>query len=197
LEQSALQAERHKPDAETGPLASRHETDIAELETSGSLRASREPVEESGPMAERYTSDETFEASSPYQLGPQHGREVVGPEPGLPLPPLPVPGYVLNWVLVVVRTPEGSGVELQQRFELAGHLRIGRHGAIDLKLLDPKVSRQHADIDVEGTTCRITDLGSSNGTYVNGRRISEPTELKHGDAIKIGDSYFVVEHRVE
>jgi hypothetical protein len=187
VEQPGLRAERHTPGGEEGPLASRHDPDA--VEGGGAMRARRAPTEDvGGPTAERFTADEPV-------TGPLHGRQPAAQEPGLPVPPIPVPAYALNWELVVVRTPDSSGLVVQQRIELGDRTRIGRHGAIDLKLLDPKVSRQHADIEIQGTTCRITDLNSSNGTFVNGRRITEPHELKHGDAIKIGDTYFVLEQR--
>jgi hypothetical protein len=191
IEQPGLRAERHTPAADEGPLASRHDPDAASVEGGGAMRARRAPAEDAGgPTAERYTVDEPA-------AGPLQNRHPAAQEPGLPIPPVPVPAYTLNWELVVVRTPDSSGLAVQQRIELGDRTRIGRHGAIDLKLLDPKVSRQHADIEIQGTTCRITDLNSSNGTFVNGRRLTEPKELKHGDAIKIGDTYFVVEQRPE
>lgn len=198
IEQPGLKAERHTPDVESGPTAERHTPAIEggptaerhdpDVVDKGTLQARRMPAEDTGLTAERFTGEET---------GPLHGRHQPVQEPELPLPPLPVPGYALDWELMVVRTPEDSGVTLEQRFELKERTRIGRHGAIDIKLLDPKVSRQHADITVEGSTCRIIDLDSSNGTFVNGRRLTGSAELKHGDAIKIGDTYFMVQQKAE
>jgi hypothetical protein len=185
IEQPELKAERHTPDVESGPTAVRHEPDI---KGEGTIDARRARTEDIGPTAERFEGEAT---------GPLHGRHQAAPEPELPLPPVPIPGYALDWELMVVRTPEDSGVAMQQRIELKERTRIGRHGVIDVKLLDPKVSRQHADIIIEGSTCRIIDLDSSNGTFVNGRRLTEPAELKHGDAIKIGDTYFMIQQRAE
>jgi hypothetical protein len=185
IEQPELKAERHTPEVESGPTAVRHEPDI---KGEGTIDARRARTEDIGPTAERFEGEAT---------GPLHGRHQAAPEPELPLPPVPIPGYALDWELMVVRTPEDSGVAMQQRIELKERTRIGRHGVIDVKLLDPKVSRQHADIIIEGSTCRIIDLDSSNGTFVNGRRLTEPAELKHGDAIKIGDTYFMIQQRAE
>lgn len=177
LEQPGLEADRHTPEGQEGPSALRHDDPNATAVDSGrAMRARRAETDEAGPL---------------------HSRQPGTLEPEVPIPPVPIPGYALDWELVVVRTPEDSGVTVQQQVRIEGHTRIGRLGEVDLKLLDPKVSRQHADIDIEGSTCTITDLNSSNGTFVNGRRIVEPTELKHGDAIKIGDTYFVVEQRAE
>ena len=51
---------------------------------------------------------------------------------------------------------------------------------------DPELSRQHARVTRSGDSIRIEDLGSTNGTIVNGQRISGPQELRPGDTIEIG-----------
>jgi uncharacterized membrane protein YdfJ with MMPL/SSD domain len=51
---------------------------------------------------------------------------------------------------------------------------------------DPELSREHARISVASGTSIIEDLGSTNGTFVNGKRIEAPTELRSGDRIKVG-----------
>jgi pSer/pThr/pTyr-binding forkhead associated (FHA) protein len=51
-----------------------------------------------------------------------------------------------------------------------------------------EVSRCHARIVVQGTTATIEDLGSKNGTYVNGERLEAPILLTNGDEIWIGRS---------
>ncbi len=72
--------------------------------------------------------------------------------------------------------------------ELRDELSIGRGEDSDLRLLDPKVSRHHALIRREGRDFVLTDLGSANGTRVNGARITGPHVLKHGERITIGDA---------
>src|SRR4051794_13486084 len=57
---------------------------------------------------------------------------------------------------------------------------------------DRLLSREHFRIDVSTPHCSLEDLGSTNGTKVNGRRV-ESTLLRHGDVITAGDSAFVVE----
>src|SRR5207248_672732 len=51
---------------------------------------------------------------------------------------------------------------------------------------DPELSREHARISVANGAWIVEDLGSTNGTFVNGKRIGAPTELRSGDRIKVG-----------
>ncbi len=64
---------------------------------------------------------------------------------------------------------------------------IGRDTGNTIVLLDPKVSKWHARIHWSDGTFLIADLGSSNGTTVNGSTISSPKTLSNGDRIEIGD----------
>ena len=71
-----------------------------------------------------------------------------------------------------------------------GRPRPGVHVDIDLSP-DLRVSRPHARISAEGGNCWIEDLGSANGTFVNGRtrlKPQEPYPLVNGDIIKIGET---------
>ena len=60
-----------------------------------------------------------------------------------------------------------------------------------IPLTDNATSREHAKLKPVGDHWVIEDLNSSNGTYVNGQRIGDPTMLKHGDQIKIGGTMLV------
>src|SRR5262249_5010503 len=68
-------------------------------------------------------------------------------------------------------------------------LRIGRQTSNDVVLPDAKVSRQHARLEQQGDGLLVTDEGSSNGTYVNGSRITTPTVLRAGDILAGGASH--------
>jgi hypothetical protein len=83
-----------------------------------------------------------------------------------------------------------------QRFELEGGRTIGREGA-DITLDDDQVSRSHARVSVAGSTITIEDLGSTNGTFVNGTRIEAPTTLAPGDTVRIGATTFALEAEAE
>jgi pSer/pThr/pTyr-binding forkhead associated (FHA) protein len=63
---------------------------------------------------------------------------------------------------------------------------VGRHRSCDIQVNDPEVSRQHARITWSGTGYAVEDLGSINGTFVNGERISAPRALKNGDLLRLG-----------
>ncbi len=62
---------------------------------------------------------------------------------------------------------------------------IGRSGSCDIVIEDPGVSRRHAEIARDGGRFYVTDLGSTNGTYVNGRKVSRQL-LADGDLVSFG-----------
>jgi DNA-binding beta-propeller fold protein YncE len=75
------------------------------------------------------------------------------------------------------------------RLEVEGELLIGRSAGDAGQLgRDPELSRRHALINRSGTRLTIVDLGSTNGTWLNGRLLSGPTELSDGDRIDLGSS---------
>ena len=65
---------------------------------------------------------------------------------------------------------------------------IGRGRQADVVLNDPNVSRKHAEIRPRGGSWVVTDLGSTNGSQLNGRRIDGPEVLRSGDEIELGAS---------
>ncbi|MFQ5613843.1 MAG: FHA domain-containing protein [Anaerolineae bacterium] len=81
-----------------------------------------------------------------------------------------------------------KGPSAGQRFPLHGEVNLGRDRSNVMVFLDKKVSRHHAKLIPIDETYIITDLGSSNGTFVNGIRIGQPVRLYTGDAIRIGDT---------
>lgn len=70
----------------------------------------------------------------------------------------------------------------------SGQTLIGRAPENDIILLEESVSRRHARILVEGLECTIEDLGSANGSYVNGERLrpKQPRKLQDNDVVKLG-----------
>jgi phage tail-like protein len=82
-----------------------------------------------------------------------------------------------------------SGPEISESMDLTvGEITIGRQEGNELRLNHRLVSRQHARIKCTAKTCRITDLGSANGTLIDGEKLepNTPTLLKSGSMISIG-----------
>jgi hypothetical protein len=92
------------------------------------------------------------------------------------------------WQLVVV---EGSAP--RPTYEIGKALSLGREADNQIQLADDRASRHHARIERMGEGFRILDLGSSNGTFLNGVRLAGPTPLDPGDQVQIGDVRFVVQ----
>jgi pSer/pThr/pTyr-binding forkhead associated (FHA) protein len=79
-----------------------------------------------------------------------------------------------------------------QRVEVDEELVLGREDA-GLTIDDEEISRRHAVVRPGDGGIEIEDLGSTNGTYVNGARIDGPTRLAGGDTVKLGKSLLQVE----
>jgi hypothetical protein len=69
---------------------------------------------------------------------------------------------------------------------LDGELTIGRRGPCDLILRDDAVSGHHARFALRNGSWEVEDLGSTNGTFVNGRRVVRPQPLRSGDVVTTG-----------
>lgn len=70
---------------------------------------------------------------------------------------------------------------------------LGRHGK-KIQLPDSRISREHAEVSVQNGTWVIRDLGSANGTWVNGERVAALCELEEGDRLQIGRLTLIVGH---
>lgn len=95
------------------------------------------------------------------------------------------PRLLLGWLIVKEGPRRGQIMPIKD-----GSL-VGRKGA-DVILPDPTVSELHARFRVEGDQFVVWDLGSANGTFVNGERIRQATLLKENDEIRIGDTLLVL-----
>lgn len=81
---------------------------------------------------------------------------------------------------------------LQRRISLGGERWVlGRAADCDLVVTEPRVSRHHAELRREGEGFVLADLGSTNGTLLNGQRLSRPLPLRDGDVIELGLAHFV------
>ena len=82
---------------------------------------------------------------------------------------------------------QANGAPGDVRMLVKPEVVIGREEGDVVFADDDFLSRRHASLSFRDGTCRLTDLGSSNGTFV---RIERPTELKHGDHLRMGDQMF-------
>jgi FhaA, N-terminal domain/FHA domain len=132
---------------------------------------------------------------------------IAPPEAPLPAPPLGAPEPPA--ATMVYRPPvpleEDSGPPPEVVRELVtltvdgrvvpvttGRVVIGRSRECDVRVDDGNVSRRHVEVVQESPTAWVVvDLGSTNGTEVNGRRVSKRTRLDDGDRIKIGSTELV------
>jgi pSer/pThr/pTyr-binding forkhead associated (FHA) protein len=85
-----------------------------------------------------------------------------------------------------------------KRYPIHGACSIGRAAANTVVLGSPKVSRRHALVHLQNIgECWLIDFGSSNGTFLNKRRIHYPIRLNDGDQIVIGDEILGFRQPVE
>ena len=94
----------------------------------------------------------------------------------------------------MIKLAGAAGAKLYS-FDLApGKHRVGRVQESDICIPDPTVSRSHAELEISesGEQFFLTDLGSHNGTYVNGERVTARRELNEGDTIQFGKTEFTL-----
>ena len=86
---------------------------------------------------------------------------------------------------VVSLTVDGERHEVDKRRTV-----IGRSKDCDVQLVDPNVSRRHAELRQEGAAYWLVDLDSTNGVVVNGRRLKR-AKLESGDTVTLGSTELV------
>jgi hypothetical protein len=94
-----------------------------------------------------------------------------------------------RWRPRLAATPVRSLVAGDLEWPLAerGRWVVGRGSGCDFVLADDAVSRRHAEIAVRAGECLVRDLGSCNGTFVNGRLV-ERARLRRGDVVVLGET---------
>jgi hypothetical protein len=110
--------------------------------------------------------------------------------PRTPLPPDGPPADVALAQEVVTLSIGGKPREISSR-----RVVIGRSKDCDLQIADPNASRRHAELRQEGSAYWLIDLDSTNGSSVNGHRVSR-AKLDSGDVITIGSTELVFERRL-
>jgi len=164
-------------------------------------------------MRERFGEEKVVLADNPDEIvvrgvGLAYGASVGPLEPGASLviepPPMAEPSGAADPVLdadlhreaesaseagLQLISPEGRIYPLN-----LGVTKVGRARQSHIWLESEKVSRNHAELQLNGDTLTVSDLGSTNGTFVNGVRLDAnlPHLLQIGDEIRFGDRIFIV-----
>ena len=82
-----------------------------------------------------------------------------------------------------------AGPAVGKVFPLEGNeLTIGRDASNPISINDGEVSRRHASLSLHGSGYVLQDLGSTNGTFINGRRLTVPQVLNPGDTVAFGEN---------
>ncbi len=97
------------------------------------------------------------------------------------------------WTLII-RTADGKPQEHQLT---PGKTTLGRQSNNDITVVDVSASRKHAEItfDKKKNTVKVTDLKSTNGTFVNRRRISGACDINNNDSIRIGGYVITIKYK--
>jgi FHA domain-containing protein len=82
------------------------------------------------------------------------------------------------------------GYEPGTTFDISDGATLGRAGSADIHVEDPFASSVHARIFSHSGFMHVEDMGSTNGTYLNGRQLRKAEQLKPADKIRIGDSEY-------
>ena len=92
-----------------------------------------------------------------------------------------------------LRVGNAAGLRAGSAYDLSDGALLGRGDSADIRLEDTFASSSHARLVAQGDVIVLEDLGSTNGTYLNGEPLRGPQPLHDGDSIRIGDSEFTFE----
>ncbi len=146
--------------------------DLLEMEPTGVvLSVSGRPVADESPVGSRPLVD-----GAAVSLGPHGCTGTTAPSPRSPV------------TLAVVHGPDaGRMVELGP-----GRHTIGRGAEADVRVDDGRLSRLHAALEVDASGIRVRDLGSTNGSFVDGDVVEGPTSVDATQTLRVGDTSVVV-----
>lgn len=111
---------------------------------------------------------------------PDPGRRAAEPEGG----------GLLSVVEPRLEVVAALGYDPGTTFDLRDGATLGRSDSADIRVDDPFASAAHARIFARGDFMLVEDMGSTNGTYLNGRQLRGAERLKVADTIRIGDSEY-------
>jgi FHA domain-containing protein len=151
--------------------------------------ASAEPFKVSGPIEVPAASQDSWrpqtQAPAPQPVSPNLDRRTtVLSDQSAPL--RKSKGRIVGWLVTYSHNPDGEDFRIY-----AGYNRIGANPVCDVLIEDETVSGSHAIIVYRDGRCLIKDDLSRNGTFVNGREITEAQALQSYDQVRVGNTELV------
>ena len=150
-----------------------------------------EPVVVSPPLAGPVHAGDTGSQAAIAGDSPLAAEPDIAPEAGSSRERPTGPVFELSQniapVLIVERSPS---LPPELKFPLEAGMTVGRSRSSGIPISDQFASHMHARVFPKGHFYFIEDLGSTNGTFVNGRRIDDQTQLKFHDEIRLGETVF-------
>jgi hypothetical protein len=121
---------------------------------------------------------------------PVGGGAATGPDPGVRQRDEPESGGMLHAMEPRLEVIAALGYEPGTTFDLRDGATMGRSDHAEIRVDDAFASSAHARIFARGDFLLVEDMGSTNGTYLNGRQLRGAERLKVADVIRIGDSEY-------
>lgn len=104
-------------------------------------------------------------------------------------------GEMLDADVILIAHPENRRLGTRFRLSPGGRMDVGRSMSVEIPLPEVlSISRQHARLEYRGRQVTVRDLGSTNGTYVNGELTDGPTVLHSGDRFQVAGVHFKFLH---
>jgi hypothetical protein len=152
---------------------------LIEFETDGRLGLGEFGIQTGIVMPEQHEHDHDYEPEPDEEPAPQSGRTMVYSNAGRLAQPLEEQAQA--------RTPTALLlIDGQRRVVGPAGATLGRSRQCDVVLNDPNVSRQHAELRPRGGSWVLTDLGSTNGSRINGHQVERSEVVRPGDEIELG-----------
>ena len=107
---------------------------------------------------------------------------------GAPMQPMPTQTVASGVPTLVALDGPLAG----QRFMVNGSTTLGRESSQVPMAYDTQASRRHAEVTAGPGFVQVTDVGSTNGTFVNGQRV-QSAQVRPGDVVKVGNTSFRLE----
>ncbi|WP_077370026.1 FHA domain-containing protein [Anaerosalibacter sp. Marseille-P3206] len=99
--------------------------------------------------------------------------------------------YVKDTYLKLINQKDTLPFKIKEVYSLEEDITIGRSKNNTITIKDPYISKNHLSIVKDEGDYYLEDLGSANGTYINGDRVMDVVRLKNGDTIRLGQLDFI------